>query len=49
LWVVYPASQTVHVFRADGSTAFLSETDELSGEDVVPGFICRVADAFTNL
>jgi Uma2 family endonuclease len=49
LWVVYPASRTVHVFRPNGGAAFLAETDELSGEDVVPGFSCRVADVFSDL
>jgi Uma2 family endonuclease len=49
LWVVYPASKTVHVFRRDGGAAFLSEADQLSGEDVVPGFACRVADVFSDL
>src|ERR1019366_2960171 len=49
LWVVYPASKTIHVLRPDGSAAFLSEAGELSGEDVIPGFSCRVADVFSDL
>ena len=49
LWVVYPTSKTVHVFRPGGNAAMLSEADELSGEDVVPGFSCRVADIFADL
>jgi len=49
LWVVYPASRTVHVFRLGGGSACLSEADQLSGEDVIPGFLCRVADVFSDL
>jgi Uma2 family endonuclease len=49
LWVVYPASRTIHVFRPKGGAALLLEADQLSGEDVVPGFSCRVADVFSDL
>ena len=49
VWVVYPASRTVHVFRPNGGAAYLLEADQLSGEDVVPGFSCRVADVFSDL
>jgi Uma2 family endonuclease len=48
LWVVYPASRTVHVFRPNGGASLLLEADQLSGEDVVPGFSCRVADVFST-
>jgi Uma2 family endonuclease len=49
LWVIYPQSRTLHVFRQGGGAALLSAADELSGEDVVPGFRCRVADLFSDL
>lgn len=49
LWVLYPATQTVHVFRSKGGAAFLAASDELNGEDVVVGFSCRVADVFSDL
>jgi Uma2 family endonuclease len=45
-WVLYPESRTVHVFRHDGSSAVLKETDELKGDDVLPGFQCKVAELF---
>ena len=46
IWVVYPKSQSVHVFRVEGTNAFLSASEELSGEDVIPGFRCPVAELF---
>lgn len=46
LWVVSPEEQTVRVHRGDGSVAWLRRDGELLGEDVVPGFRCRVADLF---
>lgn len=46
IWVIEPVRQTVHLYRLDGSIAFLRAGDELSGEGVLPGFHCRVADLF---
>ena len=46
IWVVHPSTRTVRVHRADGTLALLWEADELSGEDVVPGFRCRVSELF---
>ncbi len=46
VWVVVPPSRSVLVRRLDESITELHEGDELSGEDVVPGFRCRVADIF---
>ena len=49
MWVVYPSTRTMHVFRPGGGAAHLAASDQLSGEDVVPGFSCRVADVFSDL
>ena len=46
LWVVSPEEKTVRVHRGDGTVAWLRRDGDLSGEDVVPGFHCRVADLF---
>ena len=46
VWIVAPPSRSVLVRRLDGTIAEVHEGDELSGEDVVPGFRCRVADVF---
>ena len=45
-WVIYPNTECVAVFRADGSARRLRSGDELDGENVVPNFKCRVADLF---
>jgi Uma2 family endonuclease len=44
VWVIYPGSRTARIHRRDGSAAYLTEDDELSGEDVVPGFRCPLRD-----
>ncbi len=46
VWVVYPPTRLVRIHRADQTVAELRESDELSGEDVIPGFRCRVGDLF---
>jgi len=46
IWVISPAARTVLVRRPDGTCSELDEAGELSGEDVVPGFTCKVADLF---
>ena len=46
VWVLNPATKSVRVHRADGSVADLGPDDELSGEDVIRGFSCRVGDLF---
>jgi Uma2 family endonuclease len=46
VWVVSPTTRTVQVYRADNSGTRLRESDDLTGEDVVPGFRCRVGDLF---
>ena len=44
VWVIYLDSRTVMVYRGDGSVSRLHEDDELSGEDVIPGFRCTVRE-----
>ena len=46
VWEINPEKRTVFVHRADGSVAKLKENDTLSGEDVIPGFACRVGELF---
>jgi Uma2 family endonuclease len=45
-WIVYPATRAIWVLRADGSARRLTEQQELSGEDVIPGFTCPIAPLF---
>ena len=48
VWVVHPRWQTVSVHRRAGGIKTLTASDVLSGEDVVPGFSCRVGDVFSQ-
>ena len=49
VWVVYPTTRTIHIHRGDGSAAVARSSDELNGEDLLPGFVCRVGDIFPLL
>ncbi len=44
IWVINPESRTVTVYRREGSIIRLQDNDELSGEDVVPGFRCPIRE-----
>ncbi len=46
IWIVYPESRTVQIHRPDNTVTRLHETDELTGEDIFPGFRCKVAELF---
>jgi Uma2 family endonuclease len=48
VWLVYPPSRRVRVLRPEGPPTELGPDDELTGEDVLPGFRCRVADLFAG-
>jgi Uma2 family endonuclease len=42
VWVVDPVRRQARVYRHDGSVRLLNATDALEGEDVLPGFFCRL-------
>jgi Uma2 family endonuclease len=46
IWLVHPATRTVQVRRLDRTCAEVDEAGTLSGEDVLPGFTCPVAELF---
>ncbi len=46
VWVVDPATRTVHDHGGTSQLTILGESDELSGGDVVPGFRVRVGEVF---
>jgi Uma2 family endonuclease len=46
IWVIFPDFRTAYVIRGDGSVVRLREEDELKGENVLPGFTCRLGDIF---
>lgn len=49
VWVVYPNTRHVMVYRRNGPCSRLTPGDELSGEDLLPGFTCRIADIFAGI
>ena len=49
VWVVSPKWRSVTVYRSATDIRVLTEKDELDGQDVVPGFRCRVGDIFLNI
>lgn len=43
-WVIDPQREVAHVHRADGSISVVGVDGTLDGEDVLPGFSCRLAE-----
>ncbi|SRR5581483_2343477 len=48
VWLVYPRTQTVTVYRANGTVEERTVGQTLDGEDVVPGFSLPVAEVFAT-
>jgi Uma2 family endonuclease len=46
VWVIDAGRRRAIVYREDGSVDLLSNQDALSGEDVLPGFSCALADVW---
>ena len=46
VWVLKPKSETVTVYRSRTDIKLLTRNDTLTGEDVVEGFACPVAELF---
>ena len=46
VWVIDAEARSVTIFRAPNEGRFLLEPATLTGEDVLPGFSCPVADLF---
>lgn len=44
VWVVDPIAKMAYVHRQDASSDRVLANDTLSGEDVLPGFECRITD-----
>lgn len=45
IWVIHPVTRRVYVYTVDGVN-ILSESDTLTGGDILPGFSVKVADIF---
>ena len=46
VWVVEPVAKTVMVYRSETDFTLLRYEDTLTGEEVVEGFVCPVAQLF---
>jgi Uma2 family endonuclease len=46
IWIVNPQTRIVEVHRLDGTVSRLHTRDELTGEDVLPGFHCPMEAIF---
>ena len=46
VWILEPVSKTVTVYRSETDITVLTRHDTLSGEEVVKGFSCQVAELF---
>lgn len=46
VWTLHSRQRTVTVYRPDAEPQLLRGEEMLSGEDVLPGFVVRVADLF---
>ena len=46
VWVLKPVSKTVTIYRSETDITLLTRNDTLTGENVVEGFSCQVAELF---
>ena len=46
VWVVNPKRRSVTIYRPQAKPLTLAADEELDGQEVVPGFRCRVAEIF---
>ena len=44
VWVLSPEDRTLTIYRTPDEGRILHETATVTGEDVLPGFMCRVSD-----
>lgn len=49
VWVVYPKTRTVYVYRPDGTAARKTVTESLDGEALFPGLTVPIADLFKGM
>lgn len=46
VWIIYPKQKMIHIHRQGNVINVLRETDELDGEDVLPGFKVKLSEIF---
>jgi Uma2 family endonuclease len=44
VWVIAPEDRTLTIYRTPDEGRLLHETATATGEEVLPGFTCRVSD-----
>ena len=49
VWLLSPEHRTVTIYHSSTQAKILSEADELVGDDMLPGFHCRISELFQNL
>lgn len=49
VWIIYPQTRLITVYRQNNLVSLLRENDTLEGEDVLPNFSLPVAALFANL
>lgn len=48
VWVADPADKTISVYRSLTKVQILNEADDISGGEILPDFIAKVADFFAD-
>jgi Uma2 family endonuclease len=48
IWIVSPQTRTVLVYRPDGTSQRLRDTDDLTADPIIEGFRVRIANLFPN-
>lgn len=46
VWVAHPMGKTIRIHRANGTGMRLGVNEEITGEDVIPGFRCPLSQIF---
>lgn len=49
VWVVYPKSRAIYVYRSESEVTILKADQTLEGGEVLPGFSIHIADIFAVL
>src|SRR6266550_1516984 len=48
VWAIDPERRLARTYRQDGSESILGEADTLEGEDILPGFACKLGAVFIS-
>jgi Uma2 family endonuclease len=49
VWVAYPETRTIHVFRPNGNDSTIREGQSLTGEEILPGFSVPLGELFGDV